>query len=185
MDEPRARKCFNLSDSDVTTVPLPIELTSNIRGDFICNDTKPYVHTFSCTHYGKDLLWYFNGISVTSFHGSDEAGRFHRITYPRPPAEPLFNVTAVLIQVDNSTVRDYNVPFCVSSLTVHPYNVNNLNMIPFNVSCRTYCSDINITEVCQVKEYEIAGVYNNLNYQCRSLVHCMISMSAVGCVVRK
>ena len=172
MVEHQAKECFNLSTSNVTTVPLPIELTSNIRGNFTCNKGKPYVYTFSCTHYGKDLLWYFNEKLVMTFHPGDPVGHYGEITYPEQPAEPLVNVLAVLTQVDNSTVNKYNVSYCASSLIVHPHDVNNVNTIPFNISCHTYCADINTTEVCQVKKYNIAGIHNN------NIVHIVVSFGA-------
>ena len=157
-DEDQARKCFNLTDSDVTAVPLPVELTSTITGSFICDDAKPFIQRFSCTHFGRAVVWHFNGSSVATFHSGDKRGRSIQKTYPRPPAKPVFNVTAVLVLDDNSTVSDYNVPFCVTYLTVQPYDVNNVSVIPFNVSCNTFCADDTVTEVCQVREYNIAGV---------------------------
>ena len=162
-EEDQARTCLNLRDSNVTTAPLPINMTANLPSNFLCNEDEPYVYTFICTHYGRELLWYFNGISVTSFQDGDAPGRIHQITYPESSeSKPLLNITAVLIQIDESTTDTYNVPFCVSSLTLHPYDGNNLTVIPFSVSCHTFCADENHTEVCQKEEYNTAGIFKDL-----------------------
>ena len=159
-NESQARECFNLLHSNVTTVPLPVTLTSTVMGDFICNDSNPYLHRFFCTLYGTDLLWYFNDKIMTSFRDGDPVGHLHQKTYPEPPEEPMFNVTAVLIQVNNSSWSEYNVPFSSSFLTVLPYNLYNVSVSPFNISCNTFCSNDNMTEVCQEKELNIAGVFH-------------------------
>ena len=152
----QARECFNISESNVTAVPLPVSLNSTIRGDFICNDAaKPYIHRFFCTHYGNGLVWRFNGKTVVTFNTGDPPGYSISKTYSEPSGadETLVCVTALFIQEDNSTV---NFPSCVSSLTVLPCDLNNFSVIPFTVSCSTFCTDD--TEVCQVREYKIAGM---------------------------
>lgn len=135
---------------------MPINFTSHsINGDYICNATEPY-YTFFCTLYGTDLLWYFNEKLISSFLGSDEPSRSYISNYPDSPEKPVYNVTTVLTDVDYESVRYYNVPFCISTLTVQPFDHNDFTVIPFSVSCRTHCLDRD-TQICQTKDFKIAG----------------------------
>ena len=146
--------------------PLPINLTSQIDGDFICNATKPY-YAFFCTLYGTDLIWYLNDKRINSFQSGDPIGRLFQTSYPELPEKPLYNITTVLTQLDNTPVNYFNAPLCISTLTVQPFgNDNDFSIIPFSVSCRTHCIDMDRTEICQTENYNIAGIasYNNIDF---------------------
>ena len=132
-----------------------------MEGDFICKD-KPLLYSFSCTLYGYDLVWYFDDEIVTAFLPND-MDRFRVFQYPR--SAPTYNITAVLTQVSNATVSRYNAPFCVSVLTVQPFNESEIQILPFTVSCQTHCQDDNGTAVCQTKHYDVAGMSSHL-YHC-------------------
>lgn len=152
----QAEECLNLQNSAIKAPP-PVLLESTIaREDFICKD-KPTLYAFSCTLYGDDLIWHFNREIVTVFLPHDSVGRTVSISYPE--LEPVYNVTAMLTLVSNETFSRYNVPFCVSILTVQSFNESQTDVpvVPFNVSCRTHCEDEQHTEVCQVKAYQVAG----------------------------
>ena len=124
--------------------------------DFICKN-KPTLYTFSCTLYGADLTWYFNRKTVTSFQEYDELGRTFSMPYPK--SSPVYNITAMLTLISNETYSRYNVPFCVSILTVQSFNESQTDapVIPFNVSCLTHCETEGHPEICQVKTYQVAG----------------------------
>ena len=157
-DDYQAEKCLNLQNS-TTKAPPPVVLESTITNDdFICRD-RPTLYTFSCTVYGSNLLWYFNRENVAGFLSYDAVGRTFSITYPQ--SAPVYNVTAMLTLVSNKTFSRYNVPFCVSILTIQSFNESQADapVIPFNVSCLSFCgNDTHRTEVCQVKTYQVAGI---------------------------
>ena len=138
--------------------PSPVILEATVEDDFICKD-KPLLYSFSCTLYGYDLIWYFDDEIVTSFHPNDTVGdRFRIYEYPQSaPDNLLYNITAVLTQVSTETVSRYNAPFCVSVLTIQPFNESQIEVLPFTVSCQTHCEDANNTAICQTKHYEVAG----------------------------
>ena len=71
----------------------------------------------------------------------------------------VYSVTATLTLVSNQTLSRYNVPFCVSILTIQSFDESQTDapVIPFNVSCLTFCENENRTEVCRVKGYQVAG----------------------------
>jgi hypothetical protein len=157
----QARQCLNITD-DNRAAPLPINLTSHINGEFLCNNKKPY-YTFYCNILGGDLIWFFNNELVHSFQINDPSGLIHQINYPRLPKRPTNILTAALTQVDN-TVSGLGSPFCVSTLTIQPYDDEMFSVLPFNVSCQTHCSDANRTTICQTQHFEVAGkMYDNLN----------------------
>ena len=134
-----------------------------MEGDFICKD-KPLLYSFSCTLYGLSLIWYFDDETLTSFHPNEsEVERFRVFQYP--PSAPIYNITAVLTQVSTATVSRYNAPFCVSVLTVQPFNESDIQVLPFTVSCQTHCQDDNETDICQTKHYDVAGMSSHL-YHC-------------------
>lgn len=151
-DEDLARQCLNLTNTNINS---PIVLESTIKGDFICQKHTP-LYTFSCTLYSGDLIWYFNNETVTAFLPGDQIGDTVRISYPE--SAPLYNITAVLTQVE--TISIYNISFCVSILTVQPYNETDteLEVIPFTVSCQTFCKDDNRSAACQTRRYKVAGM---------------------------
>ena len=96
---------------------------------------------------------------MAGFLSYDAVGRTFSITYPQ--SAPVYNVTAMLTLVSNKTFSRYNVPFCVSILTIQSFNESQADapVIPFNVSCRSFCgNDTHRTEVCQVKTYQVAGI---------------------------
>lgn len=127
-------------------ITSPVVLESTIEGNgFICQDQTP-LYVFTCTLYSNDLIWIFNNDKVTAFLGSDEVGRTHSISYPRNAIFPVYNITAVLT---------HNNTYCVSELTVRQFNGSEVEVIPFTVSCQTFCMDL--SEVCQTKHYDIAG----------------------------
>ena len=149
-DELQTKQCLNLS-VDVN-IKSPIELESTIKGDgFICQEDLKSLYTFSCTIHNSDLIWVFNDTIVTAFLEDDQAGRIFSMTYPQ--ISPVYNVTAVLTQVQLPNI--YNTTYCVSVLTVQPLNGIEVEIIPFTVSCQTFCK--NSTPVCQTKHYEVAG----------------------------
>ena len=96
---------------------------------------------------------------MTAFN-STHMGRFRIFQYPL--SAPYYNITAVLTQVSNATISRYNAPFCVSVLTVQPYNESEIQILPFTVSCQTHCQDANQTAIRQTKHYDVAGMLNNL-----------------------
>lgn len=95
---------------------------------------------------------------MAGFLSNDAVG----ITFskPYPQSAPVYNVTAMLTLVSNETYSRYNVPFCVSILTIQSFNESQADapVIPFNVSCRSFCGNEQRTEVCQVKTYQVAGI---------------------------
>ena len=104
------------------------------------------------------MLWYFNRERVAAFLTYDALGSTFSMSYPQ--TAPVYNVTAMLTLISNETYSQYNVPFCVSILTVQSFNESQATapVVPFNVSCRTHCIDEQRTEVCQVKSYQVAGM---------------------------
>ena len=81
------------------------------------------------------------------------------ISLSYPQSSPVYNITAMLTLISNETYSRYNVPFCVSILTVQSFNESQADapMIPFNVSCATYCETEGRPEICRVKAYQVAG----------------------------
>lgn len=156
-DESEARKCFNLTDDDIAP-PLPINLTSQINGNFICNNTKPY-YAFFCTLYGTDLIWLYNDQIVNTFQNGDAIGTIYRRTFPEPPEMPLHNLTTVLTQLDREVGEEFNisVPFCISTLPVQPFDDDDFEVIPFNVSCQTHCGGADGQTICQTQHFNVAG----------------------------
>ena len=139
--------------------PSPVILEATVEDDFICKD-KPVLYSFSCTLYGYDLIWYFDNEAVTAFLPEDSmAGDIFRV-YQYPQSAPLYNITAVLSQVSEATVSRYNAPFCVSVLTVQPFNESEIQVLPFTVSCQTHCEDENRTAICRTRHYDVAGMLN-------------------------
>lgn len=153
-DQLEAKECLNLTDSNITA-PSPVVVESTIPGNFVCQDQEP-LYTFSCTLYGYDLIWFFDDVLVTAFLPQDPVGHFRNISYPA--VAPVYNITVMLTQVSLETVSRYNAPFCVSILIVQPFNENNIEVVPFTVSCQTHCEDENRTEVCQARNYKVAGM---------------------------
>ena len=149
---------MNLTNDDIAA-PLPINFTRTIPGNFICNDTKPYFYAFFCNLYSTDLIWYYNGRVMSSFQLNDTVGTTYKKTFPEPPEKPVHNVTTVLTELNMTAGEEYNisVPFCISYLTIQPFDDNDFEVIPFNVSCQTHCSDENNTAICQSQHYEVAG----------------------------
>lgn len=150
-NERLARECLNLTSSKIKS---PIALESTIDGNVLCQSQTP-LYAFSCTIYGGDLIWYFNNETVTAFLPFDQVGQAISISYPE--SSPVYNITAVLTQVERLSV--YNTTFCVSILTVHPFNEtqSEIEVVPFTVSCQTFCKDDNKSAACQVKRYTVAG----------------------------
>ena len=99
---------------------------------------------------------------MAGFLSYDAVGRTFSITYSYPQSASVYNVTAMLTLVSNETFSQYNVPFCVSILMIHSFNESQADapVIPFNVSCRSFCgNNTHRTEVCQVKTYQVAGIF--------------------------
>ena len=138
--------------------PFPVILEATAEGDFICKD-KPLFYSFSCTVYGKDLIWHFDDVIVKSFLPNDTVGAKFRV-FQYPSSAPYYSITAVLTQFSNATISRYNVPFRVSVLTVQPYNESEIQVLPFTISCQTHCQDADKTDVCQTKHYDVAGMLN-------------------------
>ena len=158
-NESQARECLNVTDVTINP-PSPVILEATLEGDFVCKD-KPLLYSFSCTLYGYDLLWYFDDDIVTSFLPNDTDSSKFRV-YQYPQSAPLYNITAVLTQVSTATVSRYNAPFCVSVLTVQPFNESDIQVLPFTVSCQTHCEDESRTAICQTKHFNVAGMLNRL-----------------------
>ena len=156
-NEKEAKECLNLTSFN-TRVPLPVILNQSLPGitnedhNFLCANELP-VYSFSCTLYSNDLIWYFNNETVGGFLPNDSVG--HRFTGSFPTSAPVYDVTAVLTQV--VPVNEYNVPYCVSILIVQPFDISQLQAMPFTVACQGHCTDDD--EVCQVKSYKVAGIY--------------------------
>ena len=143
-----------MTDTNINP-PSPVILETTAEGDFICKD-KPLLYSFSCTLYGFNLIWYFDNEILTAFQANDMD---HLRTFQYPSSAPIYNITVVLTQVSTATVSRFNAPFCVSVLTVQPFNENEIQVLPFAVSCQTHCEDANNTAVCQTKHYNVAGMY--------------------------
>ena len=81
-------------------------------------------------------------------------------TYPEAPEKPVHNITTRLTELDKEAGEEFNisVPFCISTLTVQPFDDDDFEVIPFNVSYQTHCSDANNTAICQTRHFEVAGV---------------------------
>ena len=155
-DESEARQCLNVTDTTINP-PSPVILEATAEGDFICKD-KPLFYSFSCTLYGYDLIWYFNEL-LTSYLPNDNDTDCIRV-FPYPLSAPYYTITVVLTQFSNATISRYNAPFCVSVLTVQPYNESEIQVLPFTVSCQTHCQDADETDICQTKHYDVAGMWN-------------------------
>ena len=156
-DDYQANECLGLPIDD--KAPSPVVLESTITNDnFVCKD-RPTLYTFSCTVYGSDLIWHFNRERIGGFQSFDGTGAIFSKPYPQAAPGPVYNVTAMLTLVSNRTFSRYNVPFCVSILTIQSFNESQADapVIPFNVSCQTFCENENRTEVCRVKSYQVAG----------------------------
>ena len=173
--ELQARECLNVTDTTIDP-PSPVILEASVEGDFICKDKPPH-YFFSCTLYGKDLIWYFNNelVPLTSFHITHNMSRFRIFQYP-----PYYSITVVLTQVSNATISRYNARFFVSMLTVQPYNESDIQVLPFTVSCQTHCPDD--SAICQTKHYDVAG---KLNKQChynriQKLYYSMSSLISIS-----
>ena len=136
--------------------PPPIVLAAADENKrFLCKNELP-LETFSCTLFGFDLIWFFNGEKVTAFLPNDPIGDKVSVLYP--PSKPIYNLTAVLTQVTQiPALSRFNLPFCVSILIVQPFNESQTEVLPYTVTCQTYCTDDNGSQVCQTKRYEIAG----------------------------
>ena len=148
-------------------------------GDFICKE-KPTLYTFFCTAYGSNLVWHFNGENVAGFLSNDAIGTTFSKSYP--PSAPVYNITAILALVSNETFSRYDVPFCVSILTIQSFNESQTDapVIPFNVSCQTYCADKHRTEVCQVKDYQVAGTHFVIVYRKWGGVYFLVVLIAIN-----
>ena len=84
------------------------------------------------------------------------------MSYPR--SNPVYNISATLTHVTKVNGSRY-LPFCISTLIVQPYNESKLELVPFNVSCQTYCEDENRTGICKTKSYKVAtGMSQWINY---------------------
>jgi hypothetical protein len=141
--------------------PSPVVLEATVESNFICKD-KPLLYSFSCTLYGYDLVWYFDDEIVTAFLPNDTFGNSLIRVFQYPPSAPVYNITAALTQVSTATVSRYHVPFCVSVLTVQPFNESDIQVLPFTVSCQTHCEGATNTAICQTKHYDVAGMLNNI-----------------------
>ena len=98
-DESEARQCLNVTDTTINP-PSPVILEPTVEGDFICKD-KPLFYSFSCTLYGKDLIWYFDGVIVKSFLPNDTVGNKFSV-FQYPSSAPYYSITAVLTQFSNA-----------------------------------------------------------------------------------
>ena len=156
-DERLARECLNLTNSKIKS---PIVLESTIDGNVLCQRQTP-LYYFSCTVYSGNLLWIFNNETVTQFLPGDPVGQAISNSYPR--SDPVYNITAVLAQVETVTI--YNTTLSVSILTVQPFNERDFEIIPFSISCQTFCKDDNRSEACQVIRYSVAGelIFNDIH----------------------
>lgn len=153
-DELQARKCLNLNNSNITA-PSPVVLESSIPENFVCQDQEP-LYVFSCTLYGNDVVWFFEDVLVTAFLPADPVGYSRSISYPE--SAPVYNITVILTQVSLEAISRYNAPVHVSILIVQTFSENNIEVVPFAVSCQTHCQDENRTEVCQNRNYKVAGM---------------------------
>ena len=149
------RECLNLTE-EVVDPPPPIVLTAaDENKQFLCKKELP-LEAFSCTLYDFDLIWFFNDQEITAFLPNDLIGDKVSISYPS--SSPIYNVTAVLTQVTLvPELSRFNLPFCVSILIVQPFNESQTEIEPYSVTCQTHCTGDNGTQVCQMKQYEIAG----------------------------
>lgn len=155
-----ARDCLNLSSD--ATAPLPVVLETTITEDhFICPNMIP-LYTFHCTVNGRDLIWNFNNVRVALYLPNDMhlVGQIEsKIIYI--DSIPVYNITTALTYVSKPEQSDM-FPTCVSLLTVQPLSDSQpmSQILPFTVSCQTFCQDSSRTRVCQFKHYEVAGMFN-------------------------
>ena len=157
-DEYQARECLNITDESINP-PSPVILEATVEDDFIC-ENKPLLYSFSCTLYGNNLIWYFNNEAVAGFLPQDTVGDAFRVYVYESGPDKLYNITAILTQVSTASESRYNAPFCVSVLTVQPFNESQIKILPFTVACQTHCEGCNGTNICQTKHYEVAGMYH-------------------------
>ena len=148
------RECLSLTE-EVVDPPPPIVLTAaDENKQFLCKKELP-LEAFSCTLYGFDLIWFFNDQEITAFLPNDE---IKKVSISYPSSSPIYNLTAVLTQVTLvPELSRFNLPFCVSILIVQPFNESQTEIEPYSVTCQTHCTGDNGTQVCQMKQYEIAG----------------------------
>ena len=95
---------------------------------------------------------------MTAFLPNNPIGDKISVSYPS--SSPIYNLTAVFTQVTQVLeLSRFNLPFCVSILIVQPFNKSQTEVLPYNVTCQTYCTGDSGTQVCQTKRYEVAGKY--------------------------
>ena len=158
-DNQARRECLNLTEA-ITNTPPPIVLAAaNENKKFLCKNELPslVLEAFSCTLYGRDLIWYFNDQRITAFLPGDSVGRTVNTSIPK--SSPIYNVTAILTRTTQvPSLSRSNLPFYISVLLVQPYNESQTEFEPYNVTCQTHCTGNNSRAVCQTKQYEVAGM---------------------------
>ena len=151
-----------LASTSIAVAPPPVVLEPSAptgRSEFICRDRAP-VFAFSCKTYGEELIWKFNETVVTSFHANDTVGNVSTVKVFSSAESAVYNVSAQLTKVVNldSATNVVNSTYCVSILTVRPFNDSQFMVVPFNVTCQTHCQDGTLREVCKTNRYKTAGM---------------------------
>ena len=138
--------------------PSPIVLVATDENT--CKTELPQVlEAFFCTIYGRDLIWYFNDRRITAFHplAGDTVDSTFSILIPE--SSPIYNVTAIpcIRTTQAPSLNRFDLPFCISVLLVQPFNESQTELEPYSVTCQTHCIADNHA-VCQMKQYEVAGM---------------------------
>ena len=168
--------CLNIGDSEFYDLPPPVKLYSNDDDvNYLCPRDPTRYYSFTCEIYGRDLIWKFNGEPVKSFlsNAPNRTGMLEN-TEGSNPAPNAYHISATLISIVEDTI--YGVPKCNSTLVVRPVTTDHTMLIPFNITCQTYCErDITLEDssgqrhldhiVCQSQEYHLIG----MQISCREL----------------
>ena len=152
------RQCLASTSIDVAPPPVVLEPSAPTgKSEFICRDRAP-VFAFSCKTYGEELIWKFNENIVTSFHVNDTVGMVSIVRVFSSAESAVYNVSAQLTKVVDSDTNIINSTYCVSVLTVRPFNDSQFKVAPFNVTCQTHCQNGTQTQVCKTNRYKTAGM---------------------------
>lgn len=154
----QVKECLNSTDYDT---PVVVESSIDGTNEFICPN-RPPVFTFVCSLYGKSVVWRINGTTVASFHPMDPVGDKSSIELFPSDSDPVYNISAELTKV--KFISSINSDFCVSILKIQPYAEREIQVLPFSVSCLTYCQDEIGAEICQTLYYEVVGMLIIINF---------------------
>ena len=159
--------CLNITVSEGAdlSVPPPIILYSNDDNvNYLCPNDPTRYYSFTCELYGNDLIWKFNGKSIKSYLANAQKQIGELQTVGKNSAPDTYNISTVLLSIEDTI---YGVK-CNSSLVVRPITTDREKLIPFSVTCQTYCKqNITLTDstgqcdfnaVCHRREYYLIGM---------------------------